>query len=143
MEPDWEHDPSNRELGAWKATSSSTLPSSVLEALPLLNRSRGQRPFPSPFVSLILNPFRQSYGSELSSGRGVLISPAGPLFVQRQVVIPVAVRRVCIEVDEYWEGGQVGVSGWEYATGSSSNTAGEGDRLILRCFEGFHSTRVP
>ena len=52
------------------------------------NRTMGQRPFRSPLVSLILNPFRQCYGSERSSGRGVLFSPAGPLFVQRPLFIP-------------------------------------------------------
>ena len=56
----------------------------------------GQRPFRSPLVSLILNPFRHCYGSERSSGRGVLFSPAGPLFVQRPLFIPAAVRRVWI-----------------------------------------------
>ena len=68
----------------------------------MLNKTEEQRPLRSPTVSFILNPFRHCFGSERSSGRGVLLSPAGPLFLQRQVVNPVAVRRVCTEVDEYW-----------------------------------------
>ena len=42
--------------------------------------------------------FRQSCRSELSSGRGVLISPPGPLIVQRRLILSAAVRRVCLEV---------------------------------------------
>ena len=80
----------------WKATGSSTLPSSVLEALPVLHKTEEQRPLRSPTVSFILNPFRHCFGSERSSGRGVLFSPAGPLFVQRPLFIPAAVRRVWI-----------------------------------------------
>ena len=67
-----------------------------LEALPVLNKTEGQRPLRSPTVSFILNPFRHRFGSERSSGRGVLFSPAGPLFVQRPLFIPAAVRRVWI-----------------------------------------------
>ena len=54
----------------------------------MLNKTEEQRPLRSPTVSFILNPFRHCYGSERSSGRGVLFSPAGPLFVQRPLFIP-------------------------------------------------------
>ena len=96
MKPGWEHVPCNRGLEGWKATSSSTLPSSVLYALPVLKKTRWQRPLRSPIVSFILNPFRHSSGSEQSSGSVVLFSPAGPLFVQRPLFISAAVRRVWI-----------------------------------------------
>ena len=42
--------------------------------------------------------FRQSCRSELLPGRGVLISQAGPLLIQRQLILSAAVRRVCLDV---------------------------------------------
>ena len=80
----------------WKATGSSSLPCTNSYSLALSWESRPGRPMRWPIFYSSSNPFRQSCGSELSSGRGVLISPAGPLFVQRQLVISAAVRRVWI-----------------------------------------------
>ena len=44
--------------------------------------------------SSFLYPFRQSCGSELSSGFGVLLSPAGLQILRRQLIRSAAVRRV-------------------------------------------------
>ena len=61
----------------WKATGSSTLPSSVLEALPVLNKTEEQRPLRSPTVV-----HSQSISSQLRV-RAVLwkrgaLQPGGP-----------------------------------------------------------------
>ena len=67
----------------------------------LRGTTRAQQDYGPTAVSTALSvphsiSIRHCYGSERSSGRGVLFSPAGPLFVQRPLFIPAAVRRVWI-----------------------------------------------
>ena len=79
----------------WKATGSSTLPSSVLEALPVLNKTEEQRPLRSPTVV-----HSQSISSLLRVRavvwkRGAL-QPGGPPLRATTAMHPAAVRRVWI-----------------------------------------------